>query len=164
MVNFKYRAGDGGAGGPAVHRVIVGAGLSYLDLASDGCILPLHLGDLSGAHIDGFQPLVHDIALIFQFSEIVAARLCQIVDIDISPVIRGILTNRLMVAVIEQENGSGDARAVRVYLVDENTADGLVGHSFASDLPILHREIDGGGVQAERAGTVGFHRIVITGF
>ena len=51
----------------------------------------------------------------------------------------------------------------RVYLVDENTADGLVGHSSAGDPPILHGEIDGGGIQTEVSGTVSFHGIVITG-
>ena len=73
------------------------------------------------------------------------------------------MTNRLPITIIKQENDTRDSLTVRVHLVDENTADGLVGHSLAGDLPILHCEIDGGSVQAERAGTVRFHRVVIAG-
>ena len=114
-------------------------------------------------YIYNLKLVVHNVALVLQLSQIEPAGTGQIVDIDVSPVIRGVLTDRLLVRVIKQENGAGDSLAIRVHLVDENTADGLVGHSLTGDLPILHREIDGGSVQAERAGTVRFHRVVITG-
>ena len=163
VVNLKLCVRDRGPSGPSVHRVIVGAGLGDLDLARDGGILPLNLGDFSGLHINSLELVVHNIALVLQLTQIESARTGQIINIDISPVIRGVLTNRLPIAIIKQENDTRDSLTVRVHLVDENTTDGLVGHSLTGDLSILHREIDGGSVQAERAGTVRFHRVVITG-
>ena len=163
VVNLKLCVRDRGAGRPAVHGVVVFRGLRDLDLSGDGGILPLNLSDFSGLYVYSLELVVHNVALVLQLSQIEPARTGQIIDIDISPVIRGVLTNRLPIAIIKQENDTRDSLTVRVHLVDENTTDGLVGHSLTGDLSILHREIDGGSVQAERAGTVRFHRVVITG-
>lgn len=161
VVNLKLCVRDRGPSGPSVHRVIVGAGLGDLDLARDGGILPLNLGDFSGLHINSLELVVHNIALVLQLTQIESARTGQIINIDISPVIRGVLTNRLPIAIIKQENDTRDSLTVRVHLVDENTTDGLVGYRLAGDLSILHSKIDGGGVQPERTGAVRFHRVVI---
>ena len=63
MVDFKHGAGDGGSGGPAVHTVVVGAGLGHLDLPGDGGIFPGDGGAAAVLHIDGLGLSVQNIAL-----------------------------------------------------------------------------------------------------
>src|SRR5699024_3125599 len=109
VVDLKLRVGNGRPGGPAVHGVVVRAGFGDLNLAGDGGVLP---GDLRGGaigDIDGLELLIHDVALILQLPQVVAAGAGQVVDIDIAPVIRGVLPNGILIAVIEQEGHTVDA-------------------------------------------------------
>ena len=64
IVDLKLRAGDGGAGGPAVDTVVVRGGLCYLDLSSDRGVLPLHLGGFPRLHIDGLFLRVGNVPLV----------------------------------------------------------------------------------------------------
>ena len=60
-----------------------------LNLRGDGRVLPLHKGGLPGGDIHGFHLRVGNVALIFQFAEIVAARSGQALNIDIPRVVAG---------------------------------------------------------------------------
>ena len=136
VVNFKDGVGDGRPGRPAVHGVVVRTDLRHLDLAGDGGVLPLDFRGFAGFYIHGLFLRVGDIALIFQFPQIIAA-IFQSLKADIAPVIAGFLRDGIAAAVIEEEGHAGDALAGDgIDLVDQNAGDGLVGDLQRGGLPI----------------------------
>ena len=121
VVDLEYGVGNGRPGGPAIHAVIVRRGLGDLNLSGNGRVFPFHLSGLPGLDIDGFLLGIRDIALILQLLQIVAACL-QILDIDIAPIIRGVLAYGGVAAVVEQEAHPVDAFSCAfVCLMDEDT-------------------------------------------
>lgn len=148
---------------PAVHGVVVRAGFGDLNLAGDGGVFP---GDLRGGtvgDIDGLELLIHDIALILQLPQVVAAGAGQVVDVDIAAVIRSVLPDGVFIAVIEQEGHTIDTlTGVRVDLVDQDAAECLVGHRQGDGLAVLHLEIVGCGIHLEALCRLGLHGVVGT--
>ena len=135
-----------------------------MDLTGDGRILPFDFRGFAGLYIHGLFLRVGDIALVFQFTQIVAAS-CQIFKTDIPSVIAGFLRNGIIAAVVENEGYTVDALAGDgIDLVDQDTGDGFVGHRFGCGFAIFHGEIDGGVVQLESLARLGFHGIVAAAF
>ena len=162
MVNLELGAGDGGASGPAIHGVVVRAGLGDLNLSCDGRVLPLHQGHLARLDVYRFHLGVRDIPRIVQLPQVVAATVRQALDIDVSPVVRSVLSNGLAGAVIEEEAHAADALlGDGIDLMDQDTRKSLVFHRQSGVFSILHGEIVGCGVQLEFLGALGFHRVVI---
>ena len=107
-----------------------------MDLAGDGGILPLDFRGFTRLYIHGLFLRVGDIALIFQFPQIVAA-IFQSLKPDIAPVIAGFLRDGGVAAVIEDEGHAGDALAGDgIDLVEQDAGDGLVGDLQRGGLPI----------------------------
>ena len=107
-----------------------------MDLAGDGGILPLDFRGFARLYIHGLFLRVGDIALVFQFPQIIAA-IFQSLKADIAPVIAGFLRDGIIAAVIEEEGHAGDALASDgIDLVDQNARDGLVGDLQRGGLPI----------------------------
>ena len=160
VVDLEYGVGNGGAGGPAVHGVVVRRGLGDLDLPGDGGVLPLHFCGLPGLDIDGLFLCVRDISLIFQLSQVVAARL-QVLNADITPVITGVLSNGGVVAVIEEEGHSIDALSGgAVGLVDQDTGHSLIGDLEGFSLAVHHLKIVRSTVQLESIRSLNFNGII----
>ena len=84
-----------------------------MDLACDGGVLPGHFHGFARFNIDRAELGVRDIALIFQFAQIVSATLRQVLKPGIAPVIRGLLVDRCVRLIVENERHAGDALAVR---------------------------------------------------
>ena len=107
-----------------------------MDLAGDGGILPLDFRGFTRLYIHGLFLRVGDIALIFQFPQIVAA-IFQSLKPDIAPVIAGFLRDGGVAAVIKDEGHAGDALAGDgIDLVEQDAGDGLVGDLQRGGLPI----------------------------
>ena len=149
-------------GGQAGGGVVVGGPLDNLDLAGDGGILPFDFSHFPRLDIDGFQFGVREIALVLQLPEIVAAALGQAVNVDMAPLVAYILPDGGMPGVIQQEMDAGNTASVRRRnLANEYPGEGRIGHGLAGGFSILHCEIDGGVIQLEAFGTLGFHGVVI---
>ena len=107
-----------------------------MDLAGNRGVLPLDFRGFARFHIHGLFLRVGDVALVFQFPQIVAAIL-QPLKPDVAPVIAGFLRDGIVAAVIEEEGHAGDALAGgRIDLVDQDAGDGLVGDLQRGGLPI----------------------------
>ena len=162
VVNLEHGPLQECSGGQAGGGVVVGGPLDNLDLAGDGGILPFNLRYLARLDIDGFQFGVRDIALVLQLPEIVAAALGQAVNVDMAPLVAHILPDGGMPGVIQQEMDAGNTASVRRRnLANEYPGEGRIGHGLAGGFSILHCEIDGGVIQLEAFGTLGFHGVVI---
>ena len=161
IVDLKLGIGDGGSGGPAIHGVVVRTGLAYLNLASNGGILP---GDLrSGAvcNIHGLELLIHDVALVLQLTQVIPPGTGQIIDVDIAPIIAGVLSNRILIGIVEEEGHTiNPLTGSRINFMDEDTAECFVGHSEGNCFPILHFEIVGRGVHLEAFRCLDFYSVV----
>ena len=121
IVDLKNGVGNGRPGGPAIHAVVIRRSLGDLNLSGNGRVFPFHLGGFPGLDIDGFLLGIRDIALVLQLPQIIAARL-QILDIDIAPIVRGVLAYGGVAAVVEQEAHPVDAFSCAfVCLMDEDT-------------------------------------------
>ena len=104
VVDFKHGAGDGGASGPAVHAVVVGAGLGDLDLSCDGGVLPGDGGAAAVFHINGLGLGVQDIALgALDLPDSVPAIIQLLVDIDIPLVVALIGADGVALGIGQQE-------------------------------------------------------------
>ena len=162
MVNFKYRAGDGGAGRPAVHRVIVGAGLGHLDLAGDGGILPGDGGAAAVLHIDGLWLGVQNIALrALDLPEGVPAILQLMVDIDIALVVALIGADGVAPGVGQEKFHAVDTLAgYAVDLVNEGAPGLPVGDLQSSGLAVLHLDLMGCIVQTVALGGLQLHHLI----
>ena len=162
VVDLEYGAGDRGAGGPAVHAVVVGAGLGHLDLPCDGGILPFNLRHLARLDIDGALLGVRDISLILQLPQVEAARGGQVLKPSIAPVVRGLLVNGVMAAAIQDERHAGDALSVRGgNFMEQDAGEGCVSHGLAGGLPIFYSKVNGRIVQFEALCALGFQCVVI---
>ena len=143
-----------GACGGAGDLVILSGVLINLDLARDSGIFPLDLHGLARRDIDGLILLIQRVAGGgFQFSQIKAtaqpAR--DLVDVDISPVVRGVLADGLLVRVIENELYPIDPLSRgAVDLVDNDAAELFVGHLQRHMLAVLDLKIVGRIIQSER--------------
>ena len=87
VVDLELGVGDGSPGRPAVHGVVVRRGLGHLDLSSDGRVLPDDFRSGAIGDVDGLELLIHDISLILQLPQVVAAGAGQVVDVDIAAII-----------------------------------------------------------------------------
>ena len=103
LIDLKLRVGQGRPGRPTVHGVVLSGGLGHLDLAGDGSILPLHGGRLACGDIDRLHLGVHQIALVLQLFEVIPSGGGQVLDINVTRIIRGVLPDGLVAAVVEQE-------------------------------------------------------------
>ena len=98
-------------------------------------------------YIDGLELLVHMVALVFQLTDIVAAGLFKVGDVNIAVSIGFILSHGILIAVIEQEGYAIDAPASgTVDFVDEDAGqclvlDGQRGGFAALDLKVMGRII-----------------------
>ena len=161
VINLEHGPLQERACGQTVGRVVVGGFLDDLDLSRDGDVLPGDLGGPAALDVDCFQLCVRHIPLVLQFSQVVAAALCEVVDVDISSVVAGVLADGVFAAVIEQEGHTGDSAAIRVHLMDVDAGERLVGHGLAGGLSILDGKIDGRIVQLESIRSLGLHGIVV---
>lgn len=143
-----------GACGGASDLVILSGVLINLDLARDSGIFPLDLHGLARRDIDGLILLIQRVAGGgFQFSQIKAAAQSarDLVNVDISPVIRGILADGLLVRVIEDKLHPVDPLSRgAVDFVDDDAAELFVGHLKRHTLAVLDLKIVGRVIQPER--------------
>ena len=164
MVDLKLRAGDRSTGGPAIHGVVIGAGLGDLDLSGDSGILPGDLGGGAIGDIDRLQLGIHQIAVILQFPQVVPPGAGQVVDINVTPVIAGVLSNGILVGVIEEEGHPTDpGLAGGIDLVDQNAAESPVGHGQGRGFAVFNGKIMGCAVHLEPLVRLGLHRAIVPG-
>ena len=129
-------------------------------MPGNGSVLPFDLRCLARFDIDRALLGVGDVALVFQLPQVVPAR-SQALKPDIAPIIGGLLVDRGVATIIEDEGHTGDALAVRCgHLVDEDAGDGVVFHDDRFAFSVLHREIVGRVVQLEALRTLRLHGIV----
>ena len=107
--DLKHSALQQCAGGQAVGGVVVRGLLGDLNLCGDGCVLPLNEGSLARLDIHRFHLGVGDVPLVLQLPQVVAPTVCQILNIDVAGIVRGVLSDGLVGAVIEQEADAVDA-------------------------------------------------------
>ena len=162
MVDFKYGAGDGGAGRPAVHGVIIGAGLSHLDLAGDGGILPGDGGAAAVLHIDGLGLGVQKVALrALDLLEGVPAILQLVVNIDIALVVALIGANGVAPGVGQEEFHAVDTLAGHAVDFVNEGAPGLpVGDFQSGGLAVLYLNLVGRIVQTVALGGLQLHHLI----
>ena len=90
---------------------------------------------LAGSHIDGFPLGIRHIAFIFQLPQVVAATL-QILDVDIASIVAGVLADRLISAVIQDERDTVESFPCgTVRFVDEDAGDCTVGYGQDRGFP-----------------------------
>ena len=140
--DLKDRTCQRRAGCSARDLVILGSILVNLDLAGDGFVLPFDFDSLASSDIDRLHLGVHIVALILQFTNIVAAGLGQASDIHPAVLVRFILADGVLITVVEQEGHAIDALARgAVDLMDQNAGQGLILNGERGGLAILHLEI-----------------------
>ena len=112
-------------------------------MACDRGILPLDKRRLAIFHVDRLFLSVGDVTLIFEFPQIKTA--CgEALKTDISFVIALFLRDGIMIAVVEDKRHSVDALISRARrLVDQDTADHLIGQHNGGALAVLDLEING---------------------
>ena len=164
LIDLKLRIGQRRPGGPAVHGVVLSGGLGHLDLSGDGGVLPLHGGCLASGDVDRLHLGVHQIALVLQLLKVVPPGGSQVLDVDVTGIIRGVLPDGLVAAVVEQEGHAVYPLAGgAVGLMQQDTGEGFVGDGDHSGFSVLHCKVVGRIVELVPIRRLGFHRIVITG-
>ena len=145
VVNFKHGAGDGGASGPAVHTVVVGAGLGHLDLPGNGGVLPGDGGAAAVLHINGLGLGVQDIALsALNFPDSVSAVLQFLVDIHIPLVVALVGADGVALGVGKQELHAENALAGHAVDFVNEGAPGLpVGDLQGGGAAVLYLDLMG---------------------
>ena len=166
MIYLELSVRDGCASGPAVHGIVVLGGLGDLNLSSDGSVFPGNFCGSPGDNIYGLQLGIHQISVILQLPQVVAASPGQIVNMDIPPVIAAVLPDGILVRIVEQEGYSVEPLlGIAVNFMDEDTAQGFVGHNQRRrGFPGFHLEIVGGAVQLKLFRALCLHRIIAPGF
>ena len=106
VVDLEHSPLQQRTGRQAVGGVVVGGLLDNLDLGGNGGVLPVHQGHLARLDVDGFHLGVRHIPRIFQLPQVIASAVCQALDIHIALVVRGVLPDGPVRAVIEQEGHS----------------------------------------------------------
>ncbi len=164
VVNLEHSALQQRTGGQAVGGVVIGGLLHDLDLSGDGDVLPLDQGGFACSHIHRFHLSVGDIALVLQLPQVVAARNSQVLDVDIPGIVGGVLAHRGVGAVVQQEGHALDALSGdAVGLMDQYSAESLVGDREGGGFPVLYGEIIGGGVQLEALRRLDLQCVVAAG-
>ena len=166
MIYLELGVRDGCASGPAVHGVVVLGGLGDLNLSGDGSVFPGDFCGSPGDDIYGLQLGIHQISVILQLPQVVAASPGQIVNVDIPPVIAAVLPDGILVCIVEQEGYFVEPLlGITVNFMDEDTAQGFVGHhQRRRGFPGFHLEIVGSAVQLELLRALCLHRIIAPGF
>ena len=150
------------AGGGACDLVVLAGILVNLDLACDGLVLPFDLHGPACTDIDCLHLGVHIVALIFQLADVVAAGLGEAGDIYPAVLVRFILADGGLVAVIEQEGDAVDALAgVAVDLMDQNTGQALVLNGESGSFAVLHLEVVGRTIQLKAICTLDLNSVVV---
>ena len=163
--DLKDRTCQRRAGCSARDLVILGSILVNLDLAGDGFVLPFDFDSLASSDIDRLHLGVHIVALILQFTNIVAAGLGQASDIHPAVLVRFILADGVLITVVEQEGHAIDALARgAVDLMDQNAGQGLILNGERGGLAVLHLEIMRRVVQFKSIRTFDFNGIVVAIF
>ena len=163
LIDLELRVGQGRPGRPAVHGVVLSGGLGHLDLAGDGGVLPLHDGRLACGDIDRFQLGIGDIALIFQLPQVVPPGGGQPLNINVPRIVGGVLPDRLVATVIQQEGHAINSLAGNgIRFVDENAAESLVGDGDSRGFSVLDGEVGGCGVQLESLSRLDLNRVEVS--
>ena len=134
--------------------VILSGVLINLDLARDSGIFPLNLHGFARRDIDGLILLIQRVAGGgFQLSQIKAAAqpARDLVNVDVAFIVRGVLSNGLLVRIIEDKFYTIDPLARgAVDFVDNDAAELFVGHLQRHTLAVLDLKIVGRVIQPER--------------
>ena len=106
LTDLVHSALEGCAGGSAGDLVVLGGILVDLELAGDGGVFPLDFHSLARLDIDRLVLFVQLIARCgFQLTDeqLALALHSEVVDIDVSRIVRGVFSNRVLILVVKQE-------------------------------------------------------------
>ena len=149
----------------ACDLVVLGCVLIDLDLSRNSSILPFYMYGLPRLHIDSLILFVQRIAFSrFQLTQIKPPGHRQIVDVDIALIIRRIFADGLLAGVIEDKLDPVYAFFRNtVDLMDDNTAEGLIGHGEGGGLVVLCGKVVRRAVHLEALPGLDLHRVVVPG-
>ena len=167
LADLIHRALQRSAGGRAGDLVVLSGVLVDLELACDGCVLPLNFHRFTGLDIDGLVLLVQLIAWgCFQLADeqLALALNGEVIYIDVALIVGGILSYGILVLIVDQEFHivdpiAGDA----VHLMNDDPAERLVFHGQGGILAILHGEIVARGIQLVPRLGFRLHSVVVPG-
>ena len=149
----------------ARYLVVLGCVLIDLDLSRNSGIFPFYMYGLPRLHIDSLILFVQRIAFSrFQLTQIKPSGHRQIVDVDIALIIRRIFADGLLAGVIEDKLDPIYAFFRNtVDLMDDNAAEGLIGHGEGGGLVILYGKVVRRAVHLEALRGLDLHRVVVPG-
>ena len=162
IIDFKHCSFQQRPGRQAIGRVVVRGLFDELNLRCDRRVFPDNLRSLTSGHINGFELGIRDIALVVQFPQVIAATAGEVVDVDISPLVAHIFTDGIFPTVVQQEGHTVNALAGGGgNLVDQDTAERLVGNGQLCGLSIFHSEIVWSVIQLVAISRLGFNGVIV---
>ena len=124
---------------------------------------PLNQGRFAGFHVHGFHLRVGNVALVFQFAQEILSGF-QVQNADVAHVVRGILSNRVVAAVVQQEGHAVERLpGGGVRLVEQNPGLRHIRDGQRRGFTVRHGEIFRRRVDFIAFRRLDFHQIIIPG-